>query len=224
MSNKNRLRGVGSQYSQPSIIITNSRDIVKPRITDSVVVKRINQFFRSRLQLFYVNSHGGNEPRPFFGIGPYTWYSTTQGHSNLKGYVSFDLSELTRNVGYGSSVDPPALVWIDSCRSAGGTLDGGIGADDYAFASAVFKSGSLGYGVFVGWNGKCLMYGALAPPQDCWTFWRRQFWIEITSGRNFGTAFSRTNTLTQNRGCGGIPREWRPEIRSRMYGAPHSSL
>ena len=134
-------------------------------------------FFRSRLQLFYVNSHGGNEPRPFFGIGPYTWYSTTRGHSDLRGRVSFDLSELTRNVGYGSSVDPPALVWIDSCRSAGGTPDGGIGADDYAFASAVFKSGSLEYGVFVGWNGSSLMYGALAPPEDCWTFWRRQFWI-----------------------------------------------
>ena len=171
-----------------------------------------------------MNSHGGNEPRPFFGIGPYTWYSTTRGHSDLRGRVSFDLSELTRNVGYGSSVDPPALVWIDSCRSAGGTPDGGIGADDYAFASAVFKSGSLEYGVFVGWNGSSLMYGALAPPEDCWTFWRRQFWIEITSGRNFGTAFSNANTFTRNRGCGQIPREERPERRSRMHGALHSSL
>ena len=205
------------------MIAIDSRDIAKPSLNNSTVVKRINNHFRIRLQLFYVNSHGGSLPRPFFGIGPYTWYSTISG-GGVRGLVSFDLSVLTRSVGYGNWVDPPALVWIDSCKSAGGSIDGTIGADDFAFQSAVFKSGSLQYGAFLGWNGNCYNYGAYAPPDDCWTFWRRQFWIEATSGRNFGTCLSRTNTLTRNRGFGFWSYGFRPNERNRMVGEFSTSL
>lgn len=221
---KDRLRLVGSPYDRPSVIAIDSRNIAKPSLDNSAVVRRINNHFRRRLQLLYVNSHGGNLPRPFFGIGPYTWYSTTQGSGRLRGHVAFDLSELTSNVGYGTRVDPPALVWIDACRSAGGNLDGNVGANDFAFQSAVFKSGSFQYGVFLGWNGNCYNYGAYAPPDDCWTFWRRQPWIEVTSGRNFGTALSRTDTLTRNRGFGFWMRGYRPNDRRWMVGEYSSSL
>lgn len=220
---KNRLRLVGSPYDNPSVIAIDSRDIAKPSLNNSTVVKRINNLFRRRLQLFYVNSHGDSLPRPFFGIGPYTWYSTISG-GGVRGIVSFDLSVLTRNVGYGNRVDPPALVWIDACKSAGGSNDGTIGADDFAFQSAVFKSGSLGYGVFLGWNGNCYNYGAYAPPDDCWTFWRRQFWIEATSGRNLGTCLRRTDTFTRNRGFGFWVPGFRPNERHRMVGEFSTSL
>ncbi len=226
---KGRLSLVGPPYDSPSVIVIDSRDIAKPSIENSSVAKRINEHFSRRLQLFYVNSHGGNSPKPFFGIGPYTWYSTIPDGQTARGRVSFDMSEITRNVGYGRWVDPPALVWIDACRSAGSAPDGNIGSDDFSFKSAVFKSGELQYGVFLGWNGVCFNYGALAPPNDCWTFWRRQFWIEITSGRNFGTALSRTDTLTRNRGFGdwvnvpGVPNAT-PNDRRRMVGEYSSSL
>lgn len=221
---KDRLRPLGPPYNNPSIIAINSREISKPSIQNSPVVKRINDHFRSRLQLFYVDSHGGNEPRPFFGIGPYTWYSTVSGSGRIRGIAYYSLRDLTRNVGYGSWTDPPALVWIDACKSAGSSLDGNIGTDDYAFATEAFMSGELGYGVFLGWNGNAVNYGAWAPPDDCWTFWRRQFWIEITSGRNFGTALSNTDTRTRNRGFGQFPLGFRPNDRRRMFGEPSSSL
>jgi hypothetical protein len=177
---------------------------------------RINAHFYQILNVFYVNSHGEIDPigDPYFGIGVFTWYSR-----NIPPMpFAVSIRDYTRHVGYGNFVDPPGLVWIDSCWSAGKN-----GVDDLSFGEA-FASGALGYGVFVGWNGfeppgSVRMYGTCSSCR--WTRWREHFWFEITVPNNFQTSLMRANSFT-SRVCPAEPVD--PVSNVRMAGSPWSNL
>jgi hypothetical protein len=177
---------------------------------------RINAHFYQRLHVFYVCSHGEIDPvgGPYFAIGVFTWYSRPIPARPF----AVSITDYTQYVGYGNFVDPPGLVWIDSCWSAGKN-----GVDDFSFATA-FASGTLGYGVFVGWNGleppgSVLMYGQCSSCR--WTRWREQFWFQVTVPNNFQTSLMRTNNFT-TLFC--PPELIDPVNNVRMYGAPWSNL
>jgi len=203
---------VGIDFNAISIIGIDGADMAK-NISTGTIAARINKHFSStRLNLFYVDSHGQDGPNPFFGIGPYTWYSSNPGTSGHGPIANFDLSSVVSPIGYGNGVvDSPGLVWIDSCDSAGKT--GG----NTSFL-ATFGSASTGYGTFVGWAGSATNYGVLlSSASDCWSKWREQFWTQMfVAGNNIQTSFNKANSLTTN--FGSTPAGYRPNDLAQWFG------
>gem|GEM_PF-3512068 len=193
-----RLRPLrGTTFTNINYMAYSTKDFGRLQTATAIRQAVINQL-STPLQLLYVNGHGGEAPNPFFGLGPYTFYShIDEDDDDLRGIGGqTDLRAINQSLGYGSSIDPPGLVWIDSCDSAPS------GSNQNAFGVS-YSSGANGYGVFLGWKGSCNFYGVFAPPDDAWDFWRRQLWEELFVGhQNFQTAINRTNTRTSNRGFG----------------------
>lgn len=155
------------------------------RVVPSPVISRINSHFRHHLNVFYVQSHGGAYSlsnngiyNSEFGFGSHFWHSS---YSNGLPHTFHDdnLQALTASAGYGAQ--PPALVVIDSCKSAGGAPDGMFSAasPDYTYASDFGIAPENG-GCFFGWIGNSEQYGSQAPPHDDWNFWRLDFLYQFT--------------------------------------------
>ena len=201
--------------------------------TNDPRVNFINHELSIPLRVFYVDTHGGEHqvmggPQyPYFSIGAYGWYSAIDANSPLRArgtVATFDVSGLTASANYGGDFgnDPPGIVWIDSCNSAGGNSDGtsdsdpNTNGDSFQFAND-FQSGNY-FGVFLGWNGFTVNYGAYAPPNDDWTFWRLDMWTQLlNSSQNYTSAFNRVVT---DYGYHGIhfPYTASPQYRARITG------
>ncbi len=201
-----RLRPLrGTLFSGINYMTFDTKDMMNNQTGLRIKQAVVNQL-SVPLQLLYVNGHGGDAPHPFFGMGYYTFYSyllpsdaQNRGNARIRGF-STDLRALTQNIGYGNFLDPPGLVWIDACDSAGT----GAGSDQDAFG-VTYSVGANAWGVFLGWQAQCNIYGTFAPPDDAWDFWRRQLWQELfVSHRNFQTAIDRADTYTRNRGYGSL--------------------
>lgn len=171
------------------------------------MITHINNMFKLRLVLVYVDVHGD---AGFFGLGPFTWYANdpgTDGHGGgpvgdpnrgSRDY-NFNIRDFTDQAGY--DIEPPKLVWIDSCESAG-TYDSSGVLTDWSFASAFgITFADFETGVFVGWSGDASGYGGYPPPDDEWTAWRRNLWDRLFAGKkNFITSLNQTNSITQKSG------------------------
>lgn len=101
------------------------------------------------------------------------------------------------DVNYGNY--PPALVFIDSCDSAGGSFANQLtAANDPTFAND-FGSAYFA-GAFLGWNGFAQKYGALAPPNDDWAFWRNALWTQFTNvNQTYAKDWANLNSLYNNK-------------------------
>ena len=187
------------------------------KVGPSDTYKTLARALGHRLSLFYVDSHGDNAPHPFFLLGGVVFDSAPSDH--IPGYLVKNMPDLVATANYGNSADPPALVWIDSCNSAGGNVNNTPGQTDDSFAQA-FNSGANGYGVFLGWNGSVWAYGSTIP----YDFWRRQWWTEVGAGRNFDTALNNTNNKTSNNGLGPYVGDLSPVTRATLLGAGQSGF
>jgi len=104
------------------------------------------------------------------------------------------MATLTQSANYGVS-SPPALVFIDSCDSAGvDQLHQEFGfSDDFGIGD-----GSSG---FIGWAGFAVAYGSPLPPHDDWTFWRLDLWSQFTNvNQTYDTAYSNLQNDYNNHG------------------------
>ncbi len=140
-------------------------------------IQRIDNHFKTRLAVFYVDSHGGigtpgNGNGTFFRIGGHSWRSGT-----FSGPASSGMATLTQSANYGVN-DPPALVFIDSCDSASANPGHPYGPDLGFSDDFGIGNGPSG---FLGWNGFAVPYGAAAAPYDDWTFWRLDLWAQFTN-------------------------------------------
>ena len=171
------------------------------------------------LKFLYIDTHGENAPRPFFGFGALTFYTSIIPGEGLQGKYAVDMQKICQNVGYGNNVDPPLLVWLDACCSAGGHDERPDTFPDYGFAND-FGYGLDSPGVFMGWNAYATCFGF----GTCWDYWRNQFWQEIGFGHNFGTAFDHTNTYTTYRGLGTYTGTASPTYRAVITGNLNGSL
>jgi len=149
------------------------------------------------LSVFYVAGHGGLDSRVgipndrFFEFGRYFFHSQPEGGA----WSIYDISihDLAAKAHYSwlSGNMPPALVFIDSCHSAGDSTQDAT-TKKYSFTRDVaygddFDIGD-GAGAFVGWSGDCEYYGADPPPNNDWTMWRLDLWATFTAqGQDFGT-------------------------------------
>ena len=87
-------------------------------------IARINYNFSHPLTVFYFYGHGGlglGDDKEFSCGGSF-WHSGLPDASWTAPYDT-SIQQLTQNVPYGSTVNPAALVFIDSCKS-GGDEDG----------------------------------------------------------------------------------------------------
>ena len=220
--------------------------VIAPQSTDELVsgrkttgmLKSINAELSHPLRIFYVNCHGGihtplpgetpQNSHPYFSVHGIIWYSALnenqffpEGARNL---IRFDIRDQLAIANYGSSGnDPPGIVWIDSCDSAGGVPHNempagapGTGNDMWDFGNA-FSSGNL-FGIFLGWNGYCRNYKADAPPADDWTYWRDDMWSQLlTPSNNYTSAFNKTVRDFRVHGYHSIYTST-PEYRARIFG------
>ncbi len=148
-------------------------------------VQRIDSHFRTPLTVFYVDSHGGPSAADHgtgsqFMIGVHWWMSNT-----FSGASHSSMATLTKSANYGVS-NPPALVFIDSCDSAGTDPS----SPDLGFASD-FDIGDGNSG-FLGWAGFAVPYGFARAPYDDWTFWRLDLWTQFTNvNQTYDTAYTK---------------------------------
>ncbi len=145
-------------------------------------IAAINQHFSSPLTVFYFYGHGGlglgGDKQ--FSCGNSFWHSGLPDSSWTAPYDS-SIQQLTQNVGYGTYVNAPALVFIDACKSGG---DGNVyEQDDITFGNDfdIADVANVPGGAYLGWAGCAIQYGALAPPKDDWTFWRLDLWANFTN-------------------------------------------
>ena len=125
-----------------------------------------------------------------------------------------DVSKLTAPIGYGGSGnDPPQLVWMDHCESAGSTIDSGDlsngtpyedNSDPILVAFKHYRGANRNHywanvfgvypdeseGVFLGWSGYGFQYDGAVNPAYAWNDWRDKFWIKLADGANIGTALN----------------------------------
>jgi|GEM_PF-5159189 len=148
-------------------------------------IQRIDGQFSTALAVFYVDTHGGigtlnNGGAPFFKFGGHSWRADT-----FSSPISSSMQTLTGLAGYGT-YNPPALVFIDSCLSAG-TIQS---VPDLTFAYDFdIGNGSSG---FIGWSEFAIQYGAAPAPRDDWTFWRLDLWNQFTNvNQTYDTARSK---------------------------------
>jgi hypothetical protein len=216
----------GTLYDHLSFILVDPNKNFRTPAQAKPIIKSINNHFAQKLRLLYVDSHGGQSPTPFFGMGPITWYSNIPSGSATKGATAYDLTTLVSNVGYGDGVDPPALVWIDACHSAQDYATSPFTTGtDFSFAYT-FNSGAGGHGAYLGFTDSTINYGAYASPDDCWDRWRGHMWKEfITNGRDFQTALSKADTFTVNGGFGPYtPFGTRPNQTKRWTGSGQTNF
>jgi len=147
-------------------------------------LQRIDNHFRMPLTVFYVDAHGG--PGFYGGVqfscGNHFWESTAHAYNNSFGHSL--MPTLTQSANYGVAT-PPALVFIDSCDSAGTSP----GQTDLSFAND-FDIGD-GPSGFMGWSEYAVQYGAAKQPYDDWTFWRLDLWSQFTNvNQTYDTAYS----------------------------------
>jgi hypothetical protein len=180
----------GNVWNKFSFVIHGSRQ----RGWTPSEVQRIDNHFRTRLSVFYVDAHGGLGQYggcEFFS-GAHYWESSSHPFNDTVHHSL--MPTLTQSANYGVA-DPPALVFIDSCDSAGDDPNNG----DLSFAGD-FDIGD-GPSGFLGWGGYAIQYGAKAPPYDDWTFWRLDLWAQFTNVNiTFDTAYSNLQRDYNNHG------------------------
>lgn len=193
----------------------------------------INKELGTPLRLFDIDTHGGvhntanGQQYPYFGMGAYGWYSVIdRSASKYVGQINFDMGQLVATANYGGDFgnNPPGIVWIDSCGSAGSDPnndqvpagDPNTGIDAFGFANN-FQSGNY-FGIYLGWSGFASGYGGYAPPADDWTFWRLDMWSQLLNqANNYQTAFN--NTVRDYRVHGyHFGYTATPEYRARITG------
>ncbi len=171
----------GNVWQKFSFIIHTTRQ----PIWTANQIQRIDNHFKMPLSVFYVDSHGG--PGFYggsqFSSGGHFWESTAHTYNNPFGHSI--MPTLTQSANYGVST-PPALVFIDSCDSAG---DSQV-QPDLSFANDFdIGDGSSG---FIGWGGYAVVYGDRPAPRDDWTFWRLDLWTQFTNfNQTYDTAYSK---------------------------------
>ena len=218
---------VGVDFTAISIVTVT--DKTKPYYKDpktktttrSNSLKTVLGFLSHRLSLLYIQCHGNKAPRPFFDFGGVTYYSKISAGGPAQGDYVVNMPDLVAGVNYGGNADPPALVWIDACNSAGGNVDGSPEQNrDDQFAQA-FQSGANGYGTFLGWDGYVKCYSQ----HTCFDYYRDQIWTQIGAGYNFLTAFNRADSNTENvYGLGPYTGEASPTYRISSFGALQTGL
>jgi len=197
------------------------------------IITLINKELSTPLRLFYIDTHGGvhitsgGQQYPYFDLGSYGWYSTIDPSSQkFVGLINFDMGQLVAPANYGGDFgnNPPGIVWIDSCGSAGSDPnnpqlpagDPNTGVDAFGFAND-FQSGNY-FGIFLGWSGYATPYGSYAPPMDDWTFWRLDMWSQLLNpSNNYQTAFNHTVRDYRTHGYH-FPYNNTPEYRARITG------
>ena len=183
--------------SSISVIVTTATSInMYPAIRN-----RINNQLQVSCNLVYVHSHGAAPVLPRFKIGNYLWYPYIPASlPTTPPLVAFDVSNLTSGISYGNYNDPPTLVWMDQCQSAGiNPLN-----PDFRWTIPFGIDSSNGYeGAFVGFAGKISPYGFSSTSiYSCFTAWRENLWTNLFQyGQNIQTAIANANkTPGQNFG------------------------
>lgn len=231
---------IGSSINKPTVLAIPTGAILSRGGFSGSGASRINAALRRPLRLFYVVCHGGShipinslgfmQPasthNPYFVLGGVTWYAHPIDDPNQHAVPTpfiYNMRDMVAPAGYGATGNnPPGIVWIDSCDSATGTVEPfgapNTGSDNFSFGEA-FHSGDL-FGIFLGWNGYSVNYGAYAPPNDDWTFWRETMWTHLlNTSNNYTKAFNNTVRDYRVHGYGSIfPYTGTPEYRARIFG------
>lgn len=169
----------GVIWNTTSMLIHTGHHVYTP-----VEIARINEHLSRPLTVFYFYGHGGEGlgGDKEFSCGGSFWHSGLPDASWRAPYDT-SIQQLAQGVGYGYNVNPPALVFIDSCKSGGDLSGYGYPEPDQQFGND-FDIGdiiSIPGGAFLGWEGCAIEYGALPPPNDDWTFWRLDLWANFTN-------------------------------------------
>ena len=209
----------GSFVQTPQALIVTPLDMA----TGAALVNRIDNHFRSRKVFIYVLAHGGwhvENGATYFMLDPKTrhyWFSSYSGTAPA-GYTYHNMDQLTAPLNYGdrsgdgiSYTDPPKLVWMDHCESAGSLYRGnpfsGYTVDERhmendadtkviplvsdvrradttrAWADAFGIDFSNGFeGTFVGWSGYMFLPNGVASNQ--WDDYRDDLLNNIFGNRN----------------------------------------
>ena len=186
-------------WNKMSMFVATGKSLTPPEIS------AINSHFKSPLAVFYVACEGGQDnylSGPQFNIGGHFWHAS---YSNTAAPYSptqdDNMQALTASANYDVNYGnyPPALVFIDSCDSAGGSFANQLtAANDPTFAND-FGSAYFA-GAFLGWNGFAQKYGALAPPNDDWAFWRNALWTQFTNvNQTYAKDWANLNSLYNNK-------------------------
>lgn len=198
---------------------------------DLAIYNRIEKQFSSKpLKLLYVLSHGNDDfSNPGFKIGQ-RFYRSKGGNGGV------DVRSLVANWNYGESgdpdsvpFDPPKLVWIDACETAGSLSDSqngeptgpewtntnsGRSRDLDAWGVTFGIDAANGYeGVFLGVSG--YGYTLSNNDNDDWRRIRYDFWNALFfENRNVYSAVDRAMTLNPQ----GYTYNMRPRKRWRLWG------
>ena len=220
-------------------------------LTGPSIVALINYKFGKPQKFIQVTAHGRSYSVPNFRIGNYRWFSSDPGNSTGDGAfdpnLHFNVRDLISAGGiqYGNSgedlieVDPPILVWMDHCASAG--AGGAVNPEEPLEGELPSGTINLGwdecFGVsrtsvdtaFVGWSGTVPNYGS----ERVWDIWREEFWCQMfLSKKAIGPAIGGFGLATtaidacDNRARTGPSGNFygEPYNRRRVTGDSHASF
>ncbi len=185
---------VGVDFTQKIVIFQTTAVGMTFQSTRS----RINNKFKVPLNLVYVIAHGNSFPCPYFQIGLSKWYSKDPSITIDPFSYNVRKTVTDAGLGYGEQINPPTLVWMDNCQSAGFNPT----SHDFSWADTF---GISGEGMFLGWSTGGAIYDAatygFAPsnPLFNWNGWREILWLNLFSyGNNFITSLNNADQVMQN--------------------------
>lgn len=209
-------KSLNIQHAQPLVVSPHLLQIDDDDGKGKRMAQIINRAFSRANKLVYVAAHGDftqDSIHPFFGIGAFAWHSAPNQFTNSANPsvrdINFNVRALTYDLNYGghgdednNSTDPPMLVWMDNCASAGAYDYGSKAPADptqgdaaWAFAFGVdFINGQEG--AFLGWNGWSITSGQQWAPE--WAVWRGEVWRNLFSnGRNLASALQHADSAAE---------------------------
>lgn len=220
---------VGQTFAYtPHALVVSAEQIAN----DPSLVTRINNHFSAQALLVYVAAHGGWGPNlaPYFAIGNYNWHSASDALTASSPSNNFNVRTLVYPLNYGDTgdpdsgpADPPRLVWMDNCNSAGGYSRQWPDmqyphswAVDTSWPDCFGITDYTGYeGVFLGWSGFGYIYHG--PPNQStipWDTWREAMWRTLFSAaggtENFQTAIYQVNIVHRDKPNFVVPVVGRP--------------
>lgn len=156
---------------------------------------------------------------PNFQIGLSKWYSKDP--SITIDPFSYNVRKTVTDAGlfYGIEINPPTLVWMDNCKSAGFNPIN----HDWSWADT-FNIG--GEGMFLGWSvggqggfGDAKSYGwDTSSTFFNWNGWREILWLNLFSyGNDFITSLNNADQVMRNGVCD-------PQQLHQYIGNQHSAF
>lgn len=224
MANARRYSKFLHQQLDPKVGVDFTQKIVIFRTTAASMTvpstrNRINNKFKVPLNLVYVIAHGDSTPCPYFRIGLSKWYSKDPSITIDPFSYNVRKTVTDAGLGYGELINPPTLVWMDHCQSAGFNPTN----HDWSWAETFSISGE---GMFLGWSvggqggfGQAKTYGwAPADTFFNWNGWRELLWLNLFSyGNNFITSLNNADQVTRNGVCD-------PQQLHQYLGNQHASF